>query len=151
LVDVPVSLNPKTFEVMGLKRPKKRLCNMTIELRCTSGRNVLPPGPYNTTCMKVETKDVTYDGRTTKRLMIKFVVASGKHQGDEVYAFTGTVLGPKTKLFKFLTSMMGRQIQPGELVNIDSFVGKDFFVIVDKNPQSDSTQVVSICPATATI
>lgn len=135
---------------MGETDPARKALSMTLAFKCTGGGGGVPPGAYTTELKSFETKEATYDGRTTQRLISRFEVKAGKHQGEAVFAFCGTFLSPKTKLFKFASAMLGRQLQPGEVVNLESFIGKDFLVIVEKSPKSESTQVVSILPATAT-
>ncbi len=71
-----------------------------------------------------------------------FEVLQGEHTGATASRFCSTKLTPKSNLFKFLTALKGGKLEPGESVDLLTFIGSTGMMIVEAT-DSGATRVGS--------
>ena len=71
-----------------------------------------------------------------------FEVLQGDHQGQTSSRICSVKLSPKSNLFKFLQAFKGGKLEPGEQVDLLSFVGQQGMMIVEAT-EGGSTRVGS--------
>ena len=71
-----------------------------------------------------------------------FAVLQGDFQGQKSSRICSTKLSPKSNLFKFLQAFKGGKLEPGEQVDLLSFIGTRGMMIVEAT-EGGSTKVGS--------
>ena len=71
-----------------------------------------------------------------------FEVLQGDHQGQTSSRICSVKLSPKSNLFKFIQAFKGSKLEPGEQVDLLSFVGQQGMMIVEAT-EGGSTRVGS--------
>ncbi len=59
-----------------------------------------------------------------------FEVLQGEHQGQTASRICSTKLSPKSNLFKFLQAFKGGKLEPGEQVDLLTFIGQQGMMVV---------------------
>jgi hypothetical protein len=73
-------------------------------------------------------------------------VAAGQHAGT-VSTRTGKPTPTARNITgKLLTGLLGRQIAPGEKINLAGLIGKKFRIVVEKGADGESTRLGAIMP-----
>ena len=99
-----------------------------IARKITFGRSPLPPGK-DYLCALETIQDV--DGDFGKGLRFPFVATEGEHAGMEAARVTGVRANGTNGLGKLIADLEGGvQHVPGDDVDIDAFVGREFLVSV---------------------
>jgi len=77
-----------------------------------------------------------------------FQVEDGDHKGKQITKITGIEARRGESLCNFLSELQGRELTPGESVDIDDFIGKLYDVTLTSR-QNDSSSVVihKVAPA----
>jgi hypothetical protein len=73
---------------------------------------------------------------------LTFEVLQGEHQGMKASRICSVKLSPKSNLYKFLQAFKGGKLEPGEQVDLLSFVGQTGMMIVEAT-DGGSTRVGS--------
>ena len=108
-----------------------------MKFTVTAGEG-LPVGSYAAKFTSAEL--ITNDYGEGVKLI--FEVLQGAHQGQTGSRICSTKLSPKSNLFKFLQAFKGGKLEPGEQVDMLSFVGQQGMVIVEAT-EGGSTRVGS--------
>ena len=98
----------------------------------------LPIGNYAAKFTSAEA--ITNDYGEGVRLI--FEVLQGEHHGQTASRICSIKLSPKSNLFKFLQAFKGGKLEPGEQVDLLSFVGQQGMMIVEAT-EGGSTRVGS--------
>lgn len=102
-----------------------------------------PPGLY--TAAFAEFKQTTSE-QYGAGLCLTFTVDSGEHSGVKVGRTGKPTPTPQNVMGKLLAGLLGRQMKPGEAINLSDFVGKRYTIVVAQSPSGKSTRVESILP-----
>ena len=92
-------------------------------------RAAVPDGSYDATLKSIETK-TSNDGEQYRRWAFN-VAFEGKDV--EITGMSSTKLGPKSKAYKWLTAILGREPGPGEEIAFSSLVGSPCRIEVAEN------------------
>lgn len=98
----------------------------------------LPIGSYAAKFSAVEPFENEY-GPGVKLI---FEVLQGEHQGQTSSRICSAKLSPKSNLYKFLQAFKGGKLEPGEQVDLLSFIGQTGMMVVEQT-DSGSTRVGS--------
>src|SRR5690606_30111442 len=106
--------------VAGTVAPHQERREMIIDFKGTQG---VPVGTYAAEFVRVEEFD--NPERSDLPPAVKFVwrVTAGEHEGQEATRICSLKYGPKAALPKFLRSVMGRDPEKGEQIDIAKFAG----------------------------
>jgi len=85
----------------------------------------VPPGTYRG--VLVEVREQERDGK--KFLTWSFEVRT-REGGRTVRGYTSDRLGPRSKAYKWLTALLGREPREGEIVDTDDFLGQRCLILV---------------------
>ncbi len=118
---------------------------MIVEVSA-SGSSV-PAGSYLARFDKVETTEFTDKKTGTKEPKLKwwFVIASGKYTNQRLGTLTGVDVRPTTQAGRFVTGVVGKQIETGQKINLEECYGKTCLIVTE---QSDSgfSKIKSVSP-----
>ena len=111
---------------------------MAFTLTVTSGEGV-PAGSYLATFAGIEPVNNEFgDG-----LRWQFTVVAGPQKGCKASRTTQPKPSPKNGCGKVLTGLLGRQLNPGESLDVEQFVGQTYLIVVAQT-ESGSTRVESV-------
>src|SRR5262245_31915153 len=96
-----------------------------MKLTVTSG--FVPVGNYRA---KLASAEQVHHEEFGPGVRYTFEVTKGPCAGQKVGRTTGLVASPRNAAGKFLGGMLGRDLAPGEEIDVDELVGREFFVIV---------------------
>jgi hypothetical protein len=111
-----------------------------LKFTVTAGEG-LPVGSYPAKFSSAE----PFDNGSTEYgpgVKLTFEVLHGEHQGQKASRICSIKLSPKSNLFKFLQAFKGGKLEPGEQVDLLSFVGQQGMMIVEAT-EGGSTRVGS--------
>ena len=112
----------------------------------TMGSGGVPAGAYTVELVAVEpwteNSDKYGDG-----IVFKFKVLGGEHDGVETSRITGSRLTPKSALKRILMGLKGGDIEVGEKIEPQAFVGRRYMAVVQET-DSGSTRVETLLKPT---
>lgn len=108
-----------------------------MKFTVTAGEG-LPVGSYAARFKEAE--PVTNDFGEGVKLV--FEVLQGEHLGQTASRICSTKLSPKSNLYKFLQAFKGGKLEPGEQVDLLSFIGQQGMMIVE-GTDSGATRVAT--------
>jgi hypothetical protein len=108
--------------------------SLVIEVKSGSGT---PPGVYQVVFVRAEAFN---EGDFGPGVKLIWKILDGELAGEETNRICSLKLSPKTNLFKFVKALGGREPQPGEQIELDSFADTRGSVVVEELP-SGSTRV----------
>lgn len=106
----------------------------------------VPPGAYTGIFRGYEHVDATADMGPGVRW--RWEVSGGAHAGRIVNRITGLKPNPKNACGKILAGLAGKALSEGESVDIDSYIGKLYTIMIVAGP-SGGTRVEAVAPAMA--
>jgi hypothetical protein len=110
---------------------------MSIVLKVSAGG--VPAGSYLAKFVGVEATNNEYgDG-----LRWVFEVVNGPNKGAKTSRITSQAPTPKNACGKMLGGITGKTLTPGEDINLDSFIGKTYLVMVI-NTDGGGTRIDSV-------
>jgi hypothetical protein len=105
----------------------------------TMGAEMVPPGSYAAQFVGwgtfTENKDKYGVGLT-----LKFRITEGEHTDKTATRIVSQKTGPKSNLFKFVTSLKGEKPETGEEIRLDDFCGAKGQIVVEET-DAGSTRV----------
>jgi hypothetical protein len=102
----------------------------------------VPPGTYRARFLGVEdTTHVEYGAG----LRFVFQVLTGDYAGQKTSRITATAVTPRNSAGRMIAGLLGRELTPGEDVDPDELVGREYFVEVE-TAQNGATRVASVIP-----
>ena len=108
---------------------------MKFTMQNTTG---VPAGPYSAEYIRAEEFENDYG----PGIKLRFKVLDGEHAGEEATRIVSQKLSPKSNLAKFVRALKGGEIEPGEEVDLQSYVGTRGLVVVEE-VDSGATRVAS--------
>jgi hypothetical protein len=108
--------------------------SLVIEVKSGSGT---PPGVYQVKGCRAEAFD---EGEYGPGVKLCWGISDGEFAGEEATRICSLKLSPKSNLFKFVKALSGREPQPGEKIDLNSFADVSGSVVVEELP-SGSTRV----------
>lgn len=97
----------------------------------TAAADDVPPGAYNSTITAVD----QINGQFGPQVRIKFALASG----EILSLYTSATFNPKSKLWRVVSNVFGKEPGPGVAFNSDWLVGRPARVLVGEHQRSDGT------------
>jgi len=104
------------------------------------------PGNYVATFAGVESQAADPTRKFGAGLRWKFCIESGPQAGQVASRITGLTPTTKNGAGKILRGLLNRDLQQGESIDPDQFIGKRYTIIVQAGPQGGS-RVEVILPA----
>ena len=103
-------------------------------MKFTCKSSGIPDGTYpvNFTEAEASTNDFGYG------VVLRFEVINGEHVGETTTRIVSQKLSPKSGLFKFVTALGGRKLEPGEEIDLTSFYGVQGLAIVAETDSGSS-------------
>ena len=77
---------------------------------------------------------------------LTWTVDTGEHKGAKCSRTGKPTPTANNIIGKLISGLMGRQMKPGESVNLAEYVGRRFTVVVGASPSGKSTRVESVMP-----
>lgn len=111
-------------------------------MKLTMGAGSLPAGVYSATFVGVEKYEDNAD-KYGEGLKWTFRVTKGDHEGGETSRITSKSISKKSAAGKLLSQLAGRQIEAGEEITTDQYVGQAYVITVEET-DSGSTRVASV-------
>ncbi len=114
--------------------------------------NNVPDGVYGATLMTIEQREPGENSLTQKPyLRWTFEVYTEEDpDGIELVKNTSQSFGPKSNARKFVQSLLGRQIQPGEQINMADYLPLDCQVVVKIDQESGYSRIEDVLGAKKT-
>ena len=109
---------------------------MSLVIEVKSGGGV-PASVYQVEFARAEAFD---EGEYGPGVKLIWKILDGEFAGEEATRICSMKLSPKSNLYQFVKALGGREPQPGERIELDSFVGTRGSVVVEELP-SGSTRV----------
>jgi hypothetical protein len=109
---------------------------------------IAPPGRHRCRLERIEPRESKYGRRVSDAWAWVFQVVSGQYAGRELVRITGTDLRVGTSFGELAEALLGRPIQVGESVDLDSCVGSEFEVFAVPGDDGNGAVVAKITPVT---
>ena len=106
------------------------------------GSGGIPPGAYSLELMAIE-KWTENSEKYGDGVIFRFKVIGGDHDGEETSRITGSKLTPKSSLKKIAVGLKGSDIEAGEKVDFQEFIGRRYMGVVQET-DSGSTRVETL-------
>ena len=88
------------------------------------------------------TELVCVEGKYGERLRFKYEIAeTGAYQGRTLYAFATPSGNPQSKCLRWCQALLGRPLEAGEQLNLESLVGKYARAVVVVKQTADGREV----------
>jgi hypothetical protein len=104
----------------------------------------VPAGTYVGEFLGAECRDPQPGSDFGPALQWRFLIVGGARDGLEVSRFTGNSPTTKNACGKFLRAITGKQLSPGEVVDLDPYVGRRFNLVVAESPSGNGTRVETV-------
>jgi hypothetical protein len=114
---------------------------MGLTLRVSTGGP--PPGTYHAKWLGFESAQHSEYGAGLKWT---WEILNGAHAGQKASRITSATPTPQNAAGKILAGILGRQLQPGEDVDLQAFVGRPYLIIVDRTDKG-ATRVETVLQA----
>jgi hypothetical protein len=111
----------------------------------TVSESGVPAGPYSATFQGLEPFKENLD-RYEEGCILRFVINSGDFKGREASRICSKRFSPKTNLYRFAKSLIGRDLQSGESFDFADFVGTKGMVVIEAT-DSGATRVATFLKA----
>ena len=111
-------------------------------MRLTIGTGGVPPGTYSGKFAGIKEYHHPEYG---PGLMWRFEITSGAHVGRDASRVTSPTPTPNNVCGKMINQALGRPITPGEEVDLDDLVGREYLIEVRETPNG-ATRVEEIAP-----
>lgn len=93
-----------------------------------------PAGNYKATFEGVEPVPANAEKGFGAGVRFKWRVSDGPHAGQIASRVTGTAPTPANACGKMVAAVVGRQLTPGENLDLKAFVGKPYLIVVAAGP-----------------
>lgn len=117
-----------------------------LQFQVTAGGSSVPAGMYRGPFLGVEeTEPHAEYGRGCR---FKFKVQGGEHDGEEASVICGIEkpASPKNRLGRVLGGIVGKPVEPGQVIDVTPFVGKTYLFQVEAAPNGNGTRISTIMP-----
>jgi hypothetical protein len=114
-------------------------------MNLTVGSGGVPAGNYVGTFSGIEPQPENREKGYGAGLKWRFQIEAGPQAGQTAARITGTAPTPKNSCGKMLSGLLGRALKEGENIDLNSFVGKKFMLIVGAG-QGGGTRVEVVVP-----
>lgn len=111
----------------------------------TVSSGAVPPGTYTGTFAGVENVPANPEKGFGPGVRFKFTIVAGLFEGQTTCRVTGTSATQKNSCGRILSGLLGRALRDGELIEVDSFIGRKYMLVVAPGPGS-GTRVDAIVP-----
>ena len=102
----------------------------------------IPAGSYIAKLLGVEQKQTAYgDG-----LLWQFEVVSGPNAGAKVSVMTGLEPTAQNKCGRILSGITGKPLSVGQDIDLATYFGKSYLIVVEKNDKGSRITAVSTAP-----
>ena len=118
-----------------------------MQFAITAGGSSVPVGMYKAKFAGVEeTPPHVEYGAGVK---FRFTIINGDHAGEETSVICGTAkpASPKNRLGRVLGGLAGNPVQPGQTINVETLVGREYLIQVESAPSGTGTRVGTIMPS----
>jgi hypothetical protein len=107
----------------------------------------IPDGAFESTLLEIEVCAPT-DKSTTGKPWLKytFTVYDGSPEGVEMTAASSTALSPKAKARPWMEALLGRRLEPGEEIDLETIPPKDCQVVVKNDPETGFAKITDGLP-----
>ena len=102
-----------------------------------------PPGIYTGKFSDVKQTESAEYG---PGVCLTWTVDAGDHNGAKTSRTGKPVPTAANIIGKLISGLMGRQMKPGESVNLSEFIGRRYTLVVGMSPSGKSTRVESCIP-----
>lgn len=110
---------------------------MTITVQHTEP---LPTGEYPVQLVEL----TTVDGKYGEQLRFKFEVVKGEYAGRSLIAFASPSGSPASKCVRWASALLGRALQAGEQLDLQSLTGKYARAVVVVKATADGREVNAV-------
>jgi hypothetical protein len=104
---------------------------------------IVPPGQYWARFLGVEDRD---DENYGPGLAWRFVILDGPYAGQEVSRITSLEPTKRNACGKLFQGLAGGRVADGAQLDIDSFIGREYGVVIVESSTGQSTRVESVFP-----
>jgi hypothetical protein len=108
----------------------------------------VPAGSYTGSFAGIETQPEDKERGYAAGVRWKFTVNTGPYAGQSVSRITGATPSPKNSCGKILAGLVGRPLKEGEQIDVNTFVGKPYMLVVAAG-QGGGTRVEAVVPMPA--
>lgn len=100
----------------------------------------LPTGEYPVKLVEI----TTVDGKYGEQLRFKFEVVKGEYAGRSLIAFASPSGSPSSKCVKWASALLGRSLQAGEQLDLQSLIGNYARAVVIVKSTADGREVNTV-------
>lgn len=118
-------------------------------LMLTVSSGGVPAGAYSATLASVEPTPADPQRGYGPGLRWTFAVAAGPLAGQTTQRVTSPTPTPRNACGRILAGVVGRELRPGESVDLSPYIGRTYLVIVETG-EGGGTRVASVAAAPAT-
>ncbi|MFO0881415.1 MAG: hypothetical protein U0840_29295 [Gemmataceae bacterium] len=105
----------------------------------------VPAGNYKALFDGIEAQQANTEKGYGPGIRFRFKLLEGTQAGAIASRVTGTSPTPTNACGKMLAALLGRPLAPGENIDLQSYVGKTYLIIVEPS-QGGGTRVASAIP-----